>query len=114
MPPRNRPQFRQRQALALAIAEDRAGQEVLRATERAEHGKKCVRARKEAEDPIVAYDLIHIFSLNGEPKATVLTGDITVAKQAVYDLDGPYTTKDFNIRSVRRSEMRARKALKVK
>lgn len=88
---RNRPQ--RRQALALAIAEDRAGQEVLR----------------EAEDPIVAYDLIHIFSLSGNPLATVLSGDIIVAKQAVFDLSGPYTTKDFNIRPIRRSEVAARK-----
>ena len=88
---RNRPSLRQ--ALALAIAEDRAGQEVFRA----------------AEEPIVAYDLIHIFSLTGASMATVLSGDLYVAKQVIYELNGPFTTKDFDIRPVRRSEVVARK-----
>lgn len=65
------------------------------------------------EDPIVAFELYHYmasyFYEPPCPMLVVLSSELQDAKAAVYTLKGPYTTKDFDIRSVTRSEREAMK-----
>ena len=65
---------------------------------------------KKVTDPIVAYDL-YVWVI-GRTLLTVMTSDRAEAQQLIWDLHGPYTNKDVDIRPISASErdqLRARK-----
>jgi len=81
----------------------------LKLTPRVSRSRK--KAQPEPEDPIVAYDL-YLWMYDRVLK-TVETSDRYVAQQEVYELrnPGPFTSKDIDLRSVRKSEMERRRCM---
>lgn len=63
------------------------------------------------EDPIVAFEVTHYLSLTGAPLATLLTGELGLARSLSYDVgSGRCTSKDWNFRPIRQSEVEKRRA----
>jgi hypothetical protein len=62
------------------------------------------KAKKEASDPVVAYELSLWMAFN-RVVFVALTDSLTEAKSMCYDLEmGPYTTKDFDFRPITASQ----------
>ncbi len=70
--------------------------------------KRSAHQDPQEEDPIVAYELFWIWSIDQIPSVAVLTPHLWEAQAVCFDLKG--TTKDYNIRSIRLSEKLSRLA----
>ena len=63
---------------------------------------------KKVVDPIVAYD-IYVWTI-GRTLLTVMTSSRLDAQQLIWDLHGPYTSKDVDLRPISASEREQLKA----
>lgn len=64
------------------------------------------RRKNEEDDPIVAFELFHWAT--SRVLLTVLTSERHEAMHFIYEVNGPYTSGDIDLHSIRRSERERR------